>query len=244
MTHPTDRPHPTPTTVAATRPDPPGVLPRERPPASRTCSAPRSPDPLGALVSSAPLAARPVPHAVRLRPAPQLEPPVDRTAPPRPGRRPDPCPGGWAAPLLLPSAPAAPVLRLGTPPDEDPEFGPRITSRADLPDPGRHARNLVTAACEAMAGRRALQQLRPLVSEAAYERLSCRLARSLRSRPAAGGGPGPRARISVGSPVVCEPADGVAEVSVTVRWADRAHGVAVRLEGVDGRWHCTALDIL
>jgi hypothetical protein len=42
---------------------------------------------------------------------------------------------------------------------------------------------------------------------------------------------------------VCEPVDGVAEVSAVARRAGRAHAVAARLEGIDGRWRCTALQI-
>jgi len=37
--------------------------------------------------------------------------------------------------------------------------------------------------------------------------------------------------------------DGVAEVSAVAHRAGRAHAVAARLEGVDGRWRCTALQV-
>jgi hypothetical protein len=37
--------------------------------------------------------------------------------------------------------------------------------------------------------------------------------------------------------------DGVAEVSAVARRGGRAHAVAARLEGIDGRWRCTALQI-
>jgi hypothetical protein len=42
---------------------------------------------------------------------------------------------------------------------------------------------------------------------------------------------------------VCEPVDGVAEVSAVAHRSGRAHAVAARLEGIDGRWRCTALQI-
>jgi hypothetical protein len=42
---------------------------------------------------------------------------------------------------------------------------------------------------------------------------------------------------------VCEPVDGVAEVSAVAHRGGRAHAVAARLEGVDGRWRCTAVQI-
>ena len=42
---------------------------------------------------------------------------------------------------------------------------------------------------------------------------------------------------------VCLPADGVAEASAVVIDADRVRAVAVRLEGLDGRWRATALEV-
>ena len=42
---------------------------------------------------------------------------------------------------------------------------------------------------------------------------------------------------------VCEPADGVAEVSTVFRRGGRARAVAFRLQGVDGRWRITALQV-
>jgi hypothetical protein len=42
---------------------------------------------------------------------------------------------------------------------------------------------------------------------------------------------------------VSEPVDGVAEISAVARRDGRAHAVAARLEGIDGRWRCTALQI-
>ena len=47
----------------------------------------------------------------------------------------------------------------------------------------------------------------------------------------------------VGRVHVSEPVDGVAEVSAVARRDGRAHAVAARLEGIDGRWRCTALQI-
>ena len=47
----------------------------------------------------------------------------------------------------------------------------------------------------------------------------------------------------VGRIRVCEPVDGVAEVSAVAHRGGRAHAVAARLEGIDGRWRCTVLQI-
>ena len=51
------------------------------------------------------------------------------------------------------------------------------------------------------------------------------------------------APLLISSVRVCEPVDGVAEVVAVARRAGRAHAVAARLEGIDGRWRCTALQI-
>ena len=40
-----------------------------------------------------------------------------------------------------------------------------------------------------------------------------------------------------------EPVDGVAEVAALVRRGARSTAVALRLEGLDGRWQCTALEL-
>jgi transcription antitermination factor NusA-like protein len=42
---------------------------------------------------------------------------------------------------------------------------------------------------------------------------------------------------------VGEPADGIAEISAVIRQGERHRAVAVRLEGIDGRWRCTALQL-
>jgi hypothetical protein len=90
-------------------------------------------------------------------------------------------------------------------------------------------------ALEVMAGRRPVTQLRGVTTP----RLFAALSGGRRPRWCAEG----TAPLMVGRVHVCEPVDGVAEVSVVVRRAGRAHAVAARLEGLDGRWRCTALQI-
>jgi hypothetical protein len=127
-----------------------------------------------------------------------------------------------------------PRLDHGAAPGLD-DFGPTWSSRADLPDPQVVGRRLVTLALEAMAGRRPLTQLQPLTSLGVYGALSAG------RRPAwCSGGTTP---LIVGHVRVCEPVDGVAEVSAVARRDGRAHAVAARLEGIDGRWRCTALQV-
>ncbi len=115
------------------------------------------------------------------------------------------------------------------------EFGPTWSRRAELPDPQAVGRRLVTLTLEAFAGRRPVAQLRSLVSPALFTALS------ERRRP--GWCTEGTAPLLISSVRVCEPVDGVAEVSAVARRGGRAHAIAARLEGIDGRWRCTALQI-
>ncbi|MDK3256102.1 Rv3235 family protein [Blastococcus capsensis] len=115
------------------------------------------------------------------------------------------------------------------------EFGPVLCGRADLPPAGETARRLVTTALEALTGRRPLAQLQPLTTAGVYAALSA----GRRPQWCADGS----APVIVGRVRVCEPVDGVAEISAVAHRSGRAHAVAARLEGIDGRWRCTALQI-
>jgi hypothetical protein len=143
--------------------------------------------------------------------------------------------------LVLPGVPVPrPVHRPGprlraTSRRGDADFAPVLSARADLPDPRAAGRRLLTTALEVFAGRRPVTQLRPLTTLTLFEAVS------------AGRHPawcvGGTAPIVVGPVHVCEPVDGVAEVSAVAHRAGRAHAVAARLEGIDGRWRCTAVQM-
>ena len=144
--------------------------------------------------------------------------------------------------LLLPGSSAPrPRYRPGPRPSAGPiaarpdDFGPTWSQRADLPAAQEAGRRLITLTLEALAGRRPLTQLQPITSVGVF----AALAGGRRPRWCAEG----TAPLVVGPVRVCEPVDGVAEVSAVARRAGRAHAVAARLEGIDGRWRCTALQI-
>lgn len=150
--------------------------------------------------------------------------PVRLLVPGRAVRRPAPLPG--------------PRPRLDRPrrtAGDEADFGPALTRRADLPEPGSAARRLVTVALEAFTGRRPMSQLQPAVTPALFTVLLARR----KPRWCIDG----RTAVRVTSVHVSEPVDGVAEVSAVARRDGRAHAVAARLEGIDGRWRCTALQI-
>jgi hypothetical protein len=94
---------------------------------------------------------------------------------------------------------------------------------------------VVLLALEVLAGRRPVVQLRAVTTPGLF----ASLAAGRRPRWCADG----TAPLALGRMHVCEPVDGVAEVSVVARRGGRAHAVAARLEGLDGRWRCTALKI-
>ncbi|MGY1690009.1 Rv3235 family protein [Geodermatophilus sp. SYSU D01105] len=150
---------------------------------------------------------------------------------------------GPAARLVLPGVPVPrPAHRPGprprpeaTPDGYPAGFGPTWSGRADLPDPRLAGRRLLTLTLEALAGRRPLTQVQPLTSVGVFAALSS----GRRPRWCSGG----TAPLLLGQVHVCEPVDGVAEISAVARRSGRAHAVAARLEGIDGRWRCTALQI-
>jgi len=179
-------------------------------------------------MTSASPAAAPAPPALHLVVVPTPQPPLqDERLPvrlvqpgvtaPRPAHRPGPRP------------------RTARPARVDDEFGPSWSTRADLPDGRDAGRRLITLTLEALAGRRPLAQLQPMTSVGVFAALS--------------GGRRPRwcaegtSPLVVGPVHVCEPVDGVAEVTAVAHRGGRAHAVAARLEGIDGRWRCTALQI-
>jgi hypothetical protein len=144
--------------------------------------------------------------------------------------------------LVLPGVPVPrPVHRPGPRPRDAhagrpaDDFGPAWSTRTELPDPRDAGRRLITLTLEALAGRRPLAQVQPITSPGVFAALS--------------GGRRPRWCATSSSPLlvgrvhVNEPVDGVAEISAVARRDGRAHAVAARLEGIDGRWRCTALQI-
>ncbi|MGY1821208.1 Rv3235 family protein [Geodermatophilus sp. SYSU D00079] len=177
----------------------------------------------------APADPRPTPAAaLRLVVVPTPQPPLDvepvrrlvlpGVAVPRPAHRPGPRPRPDSGPAGYPTG-----------------FEPSWSGRADLPDPHLAGRRLLLLTLEALIGRRPLSQVQPLTSVGVF----AALASGRRPRWCSGGA----APVLLGRVHVCEPVDGVAEVTAVARRSGRAHAVAARLEGIDGRWRCTALQI-
>jgi hypothetical protein len=144
--------------------------------------------------------------------------------------------------LVLPGVPVprpihhpGPRPRPDRPGGVDPDFGPALSGRAELPDAARTGRRVLTLTLEALCGRRPLAQLQRLTSPGVWSALGT------------GRRPGWCVRstspLVLGPVHVCEPVDGVAEITAVAHRDGRAHAVAARLEGLDGRWRCTALQV-
>ena len=163
------------------------------------------------------------PAHVLARRAPDPEEPYD-DAPrrPRPGSPLGPVDGPFPA-VRTPVA-----LRLVPDPASD-DGAPR----GALEDPAARAAVLTRAVLEALAGDRPLGQLEGWIAPDVLDVLEPLVAaRTLRPWAA-----------TLRRVVVCEPAPGVAEVTVVIQRGPRAGALALRLESVDGRWLVTALQL-
>ena len=132
--------------------------------------------------------------------------------------------------------------RLASYNDED-YFGFQRTSSLELPDPVPLAENLARSVMEILAGARDLEQISRWVTDDVYRHLVTRVQVSARAR-ALKKIPVYRPNFTLGKTLVCSPADGVAEVVVVVHGKARSRSIAMRLEGLDGRWRAAAVHVL
>ncbi|HVA61332.1 MAG TPA: Rv3235 family protein [Mycobacteriales bacterium] len=169
------------------------------------------------------------PARIHRLPLPATEPPFDdeRPEPLRPaapGQQCLPFAARSGSAILLRTVPAAGL-------DDDADL-PAATARADLPDPRPWASRFAQAVIEVFAGTRAAPQLLRWTSTAVYDDIEATIGGLSRER-----------RPVVRSVHVSEPADGVAEACALVELGRRSRALALRFEGLDGRWRCTALQI-
>jgi len=164
-----------------------------------------------------------------LAPVPQCEPPFDdeRSAVHR------------LQQLRMSVRSSSPKALLGTVPDtvrdpavpgwsQDSDVGVRRTATSALPPATRSGPVLARALVEVLSGQRPVAQLRVHCAPEVFA--------GLQGRPALRGALGHLLNVRV-----CEPADGVAEISVVFRRAERVRALAFRIQGLDGRWRITAL---
>jgi hypothetical protein len=142
-------------------------------------------------------------------------------------------------PRRLQLVPPLPASTAASDMDDETFFGPQRTAAAALPDVKAWAHRFVAAMLETVEGRRGFGQVAKFVSPALGADIERKA--GIRARMAAARTPGQP--VLVRSVHVCELDDGIAEVSAVVRRGARTLAVALRLEGIDGRWMCTALQM-
>lgn len=168
------------------------------------------------------------PAELIVSPAPRREPLFDDERPARLSLV-----GRYDQPLPFQSEPAPSQLRLTRQVDD---FDAQPTSRNNLPDPELFIRRLLIAVIETATGRRSPLQLAAHTSSAVHAGLARDAGRMTRlgtaARPA-----------TLHSVHVSEPADGIIEATAVVAVGRRFRAIALRLEGLDGRWRCVRLQL-
>ena len=113
----------------------------------------------------------------------------------------------------------------------DAEFAPEPTSAADLPDINEVVLKFIHNVVEIWAGRRSASQVQAMCHHLIFAELQ----RKAGQQKLVG---------RIRKIKVTQPLDGISESTVTVRYEDRLRVVAIRFEGLDGRWLCTALTLI
>lgn len=113
----------------------------------------------------------------------------------------------------------------------DAEFAPEPTSAADLPDINDLTFQFIHNVVEIWAGRRSASQVQTMCHHLIFADLQ----RNAGQQKLVG---------RIRKIKVTQPLDGISESTVTIRYGDRLRVVAIRFEGLDGRWLCTALTLI
>ncbi len=146
---------------------------------------------------------------------------------------------GTLALELVPAAPPAPPsLAPADDDDEDDGATGRGLLATCLPDPERWAAMIAQAVVEILVGRRPVAQVVRWVDAPIYERVR-RSAQALAARGTDRTGTPVRVRR-----VRLDTHDCGVEAVVVVDDGRRCRALALRLDAIDGRWLCTALDIV
>lgn len=117
--------------------------------------------------------------------------------------------------------------------------GPRATPSHELPDPVLLVTTVAATTLEVLSGCRPVSQLLRWTTPEVYATLSARAGAAARRRR-----PGTAVqRTGVVRVSTCSPRDGVVEAAAVVTAGTRVRAMALRLEGWDGRWRVTVLEL-
>ncbi|MDO5627524.1 MAG: Rv3235 family protein [Mobilicoccus sp.] len=166
-------------------------------------------------------------------------------APPAPPAPPTRVPGD-ASPVALvrrsahlrpaPGTAGAPRLRVVD------DFGPVGTCATDLPDPHQWVSRIALALFEASVGARSATQVLRFLSPEVYDGVVRRSGRAAR-RGGAMRRPIRLRRVRVDMTPVADGSPALAEACAVIDDHQRVRAMALRLEGLDGRWVVTACEI-
>jgi hypothetical protein len=113
----------------------------------------------------------------------------------------------------------------------DSQFSPEPTSAKDLPDIEILVHNFIHVVVEVWAGRRSASQIQSTCHYSVFAQLQRKSGKF-------------KTVGRVRKIHISQPLDGIIEATVTVRYGERLRVVAIRFEGLDHRWLCTALEII
>lgn len=117
--------------------------------------------------------------------------------------------------------------------------GPRPTPSHELPDPATLVTTVAATTLEVLTGCRPVSQLLRWTTPEVHAALSARAGAAARRRR-----PGATVqRTAVVRVSTCTPRDGVVEAAAVVTVGTRVRAMALRLEGWDGRWRVTVLEL-
>ena len=112
--------------------------------------------------------------------------------------------------------------------DVEPDIQPQPTALKDLPDLEQWVSRYVMSLLEIWGGKRAAMQLARWTHTKTFDAVT----KSINARAA---------KPKIRNIYISEPIEGVAEVTVTLRYDERVRSLVLRFEGVDQRWLCTEL---
>ncbi|MFI8594577.1 Rv3235 family protein [Microbacterium sp. NPDC078428] len=125
----------------------------------------------------------------------------------------------------------------------DDYFSRQRTPSSALPDPEPLLLNLARGVLEVLAGAREADQFARWLAEDAYRKLVIRSNLAARARSARGVRAA-RPHHTILALRQMSPADGVVEAVVVIAGPHRTRAIAIRLEGMDGRWRAASLALL
>lgn len=153
---------------------------------------------------------------------------------------------GWHEPVLdlysqplvfPPKVPEIPKLYLVPTPDylvgeeDDPEMAKRASPLSELPNLEDWVGKYVVSLVEICGGNRPVQQLARWTHRVTYQQLIT-LIGSWKPLP------------KIRKFYISEPLEGIAEVTITLRFDQRVRALALRFEGVEKRWVCSKMELI